>query len=144
MTMHPAVDSVLAALPGVTIERERIADDGEYSHHGRRIFVRHGLRGPEWVVAVAHEAVHALRGDVPCCSPELEARQEAIVNRDAARLLIDIRDLAEAAAALAGDPHAIADELGVTYEVVRLRVQHLHPSERAFLKRRLEHTEESA
>jgi hypothetical protein len=144
MTTHPAVVAILAALPGVTVERAAIRADGEYHHARRTILIRHGLRGPAWLSTLVHEALHAQRGDEPCCRGDLEARQEEAVCRDAARLLIPIRDLAEAAAAYAGDPHRLADELGVDYATVAARVRHLHPSEQAYLKRRLEHTEESA
>lgn len=144
MTLPAPLERALQAMPWLSIDRAPMGERGRYYQQHRAILTRHGLRGPAYFTALAHEIIHAQRGDAPCCSPELEARQEAIVNRDTARLLIDIRDLAEAAAALAGDPHAIADELGVTYEMIALRVKHLHPSERAFLQRRLEHTEETA
>jgi hypothetical protein len=88
-----------------------------------------------------HEVVHAENGDETCESAVLQARQEASVDRDASRRLIDIHDLADIAAAHPDDAHLVADELDVDLETLRCRLRHLHPSERHYLRQRMEHTE---
>lgn len=58
-----------------------------------------------------------------------------MVRKEAARLLIDIRDLSRAM--LWSDHIAdVADELVCRPIDVRIRLQHLHPSERGYLKSR--------
>lgn len=141
---HPVVQRLLGSMPEVTVERAGILHRGEFHAARQTILIRHGLRGPQWLSTIVHEALHAQRGDVGCSDSAVGARQEARCDRDAARLLINIDDLAEAAAAFAGDGHRIADELGVDYETVANRVKHLHPAERHYLRRRLEHLEESS
>jgi hypothetical protein len=86
---------------------------------------------------LAHELVHAERGDEPSGSLVLDARQELAVSKEAARRLIGIRALGEALAWSTCVAEA-ADELWVDEDTVRVRLQHLHPAERAYLKRRLE------
>lgn len=93
---------------------------------------------------VAHEVEHALAGDVGCGSAALEARQESRCEQRAAHKLIPLARLAEVAAAHPDDPHRVADELDVDYDTLAVRLRHLHPSERHYLRRRLAHTEESA
>lgn len=82
--------------------------------------------------ALAHELGHALRGDLPCGDDVLDARQEALVEQWAARKLIDLHALADALK-WSDDPSEIADALWVTVELIMVRVQHLHPAERAYL-----------
>lgn len=86
---------------------------------------------------LAHELVHAERRDEPCGSIVLDARQELVVSKLAARRLIPIRDLGEALA-WASSVHEAADELWVDEDTLRVRLAHLHPSERAYLVNRLE------
>jgi hypothetical protein len=144
VSIHPAVERLLLTMPWLTVVRAPLRERGRYYPEHRAILVRHGLRGPQYDATVAHEALHAVRGDEPCVDGACEARQEARCDQEVARLLIDLHDLADAAAAYGNDGHLLADELGVEYEVLATRVRHLHPSERAYLHRRLEHTEESA
>lgn len=82
---------------------------------------------------LAHELVHVERG--PVSQAYLEREEEA-VNAEAARRLIGIRELGEAMA-WSEDPHEIADELWVDVPTLEARLRHLHPSERAYLMRRL-------
>lgn len=84
---------------------------------------------------IAHETEHIYRG--PARATE-RGREEAAVDRAAARKLIDIRDLGEALA-WSIDLHQAADELWVDVDTLTTRLKHLHPAERAYLKRRLEH-----
>lgn len=101
----------------------------------RRILVRHGLRADEERCVLAHEAHHALRGPSPRW---MHAREEEAVSRAAARYLINIRDLGEALAWSLNMAEA-AEELHVDEPTLRARLRGLHPAERAYLRKRLEH-----
>lgn len=98
----------------------------------------------EYLCTLAHEwehwlAQHELTGDL-----HVDAMIETEAEQRAARKLIDIRALAEAAAAHWEDAHRVAEELHVDYDTLMVRMNHLHPSERALLKRRMAHARESA
>lgn len=144
MSAHPAIVRLLAAMPWLTVAKANMADQGRYYPECETILVRRGLRGGRYNSTVVHEAVHAQRGDAPCADPASEALQEMRCERDAARLLIDVHDLADAAAAYPDDPHHVAEMLAVDYDTLAVRMKHLHPAERGYLKRRLAHTEETA
>lgn len=92
---------------------------------------------------LAHELVHVERGDEPCGSLVLDARQEHVVSKEAARrLLPDIRVIGEVLAwahtleEAADDPRIWTD-----LDTLVVRLEHLHPAERAYLKQRLERGE---
>lgn len=87
---------------------------------------------------LAHELGHAVRGDLPCGDQVLDIRQEAVVEQWAAQKLIELPSLADAMR-WSSDPHEVADELWVTVDLLRVRLAHLHPSEKAYLRRYLEH-----
>lgn len=90
---------------------------------------------------LTHELVHAERRDGPCGSVVLDARQERTVSQVAARRLIPLRALGEALR-WSRDPDEVAEELWVDVDTLRVRMAHLHPAERAYLKRRVEEVEE--
>ncbi len=85
---------------------------------------------------ITHELVHIERGPVPD-DDVLAAREESAVEQEVARRLIELKPLGEA---MAWSQHVseVADYLWVTEHLVEVRLKHLHPSERAYLKRRLE------
>ncbi|WP_210650792.1 hypothetical protein [Nocardioides sp. SYSU D00065] len=95
-------------------------------------------RGMSWAprrCTVVHELLHLRRG-VPAHG--WTAQDEQRVRRDSARMLLpDIHTIGEALA-WALDEHEAADELGVDVPTLTNRLQHLHPSERGYLKMRLE------
>lgn len=105
-----------AARLGISVHLAHISDDpellGYYVHSKRIIVIRLGLTPSETRSVLAHELAHAFYGDT-CSSGRNERRAE----RYAAQLLIDPGAYA---AAEAIDPHpaAIADELGVTTDLV--------------------------
>lgn len=142
--IHPALERLLQSMPWLSVVRAPMDQQARFYPEYDAILVRHGIRGPRYNAVVAHEAIHALRGDTQCADPASEAAQEERTDRDAARLLIDIRQLAEVAAQYPDDAHRIAEELDVDYETLATRMKYLHPSERHYLRRRLEHTEECA
>lgn len=87
--------------------------------------------------AIAHELTHIERGPVPV-EPIMAAREELAVEKATAIKLIPIHDLGEALAWAGGDLHQAADELWVDVQTLRVRLEHLHPCERHYLRRRLE------
>ena len=83
---------------------------------------------------LTHELVHLERGPAPVGGEE---REERLVDATAARLLIpSVRALGEALA-WAHHPEEAADELWVDIPTLMTRLRHLHPAERAYLRRRL-------
>lgn len=90
--------------------------------------------------AIAHEVTHIERGPVPS-EHVMAAREELAVEKVTARRLISIEHLGEALAWADGDTHQAADELWVDVQTLRVRLEHLHPSERHYLRRRLDHGE---
>lgn len=98
-----------------------------------------GMTQAERRCTLTHELVHLERGP---CPPGDEEREEKIVEREAARLLIDIRKLGESLA-WASCPEEAADELWVDVPTLRARLAGLHPSERHYLRERLSHLRDS-
>lgn len=85
---------------------------------------------------ICHEALHAHRGPIPD-DPVIVAREELAIERLAARKLIGLEALGEALAWSRFAP-VVADVLWVDEQLLDARLDHLHPSERAYLHRRLD------
>lgn len=85
---------------------------------------------------IAHEIEHIRRGPVPT-DPVLAAREEEQIDTAVARKLISLEQLGEALAWSANMQEAAA-ELWVDLPTLEARLNHLHPSERHYLRRRLE------
>lgn len=100
-------------------------------HVMQTITIRPGLTQAERRSCLAHELEHVERGPRPSTR-----REELICDQAAARKLIDLRALGEALA-WAHDLDEAAEELWVDCSLLEVRLAHLHPSERAYLKRRL-------
>lgn len=129
----------LAARPGLTLEWADLHDRlGEYLHDLQLIRLRRGMLRRQARCVLAHELRHHDTGDVPTGSAILDARQERRADREAARLLIDLRDLGDAL--VLHDCHlgAVAVELHVSRAAVENRLRYLHPAERGYLTRRLQ------
>lgn len=99
----------------VEVHIARLPSDrlGAYDHRRRRILLARGLTPVEQRSVLAHELGHALFMHVG----ESEAGERA-AERFAARVLIDPDALA-AACAWTHDDAELADELGVTVDIVR-------------------------
>lgn len=93
---------LLASLPG-SMRGAYMDDDGV-------IVLREGLSPAQRVSALAHETVHARRGDVGPQTVVVEAR----VDEDAAVLAVTPREYREAERVVGPDPRALAVELDVT------------------------------
>ncbi|KXI15225.1 hypothetical protein HMPREF3227_02516 [Corynebacterium sp. CMW7794] len=89
-----------------------------YHHATGTIIVRSGLDPATRICAIGHELGHAANGDD--CST---ARAERLADEWAARNLIDIDLVEDAAADNGGAPSAIAAELGITPRLLRIWMQ---------------------
>lgn len=109
-------------------------------HHARVIVLDRRLTQAERRSTLAHELEHADRGPMPA-NPVLAAREEAAVERAAARRLIDLVLLGDALAVTL-DLDAAAEDLWVDRATLETRLRTLHPVERHYLLRRTEHHRE--
>lgn len=114
---------------------------GLTDHRSRTIWLDSRLLQAERRCTIAHELEHVERGPVPT-DPVLAAREEAAIDKIVARRLIGLHALGDALAWSLNLDEA-ADELWVDVPTLRTRLEHLHPSERAYLRRRLQHHEEA-
>lgn len=95
----------------------------------RAVWVSASLSQVERRCVIEHERQHLIRG--PGGSVAFEERAVDVAT---AHALIRLGDLVEAAKWARSLPE-LADELNVTQDVVHTRLRHLHPSERAVLRR---------
>lgn len=86
---------------------------------------------------IAHELEHVRHGPTPA-DPVLAAREELAIDKAVAWRLIELKALGEALAWMQNLDEA-AEELWVDKATLLTRLRHLHPAERAYLARRLEH-----
>lgn len=98
---------------------------------------------------LAHELRHVDNGDEQIAhigpdGPRLARRQETRADRQAARLLIDLRALADALCAHPDAPALVADELDVTPDVLHCRLDSMGAAERERLVELLENQERAA
>jgi len=108
---------------------------GETDFDEQTISLRADLSWEERRCTIAHELVHVERGPAPLTLVE---REELHVSRIAARrLLPDIRVIGEALAWSRCHVGEAAEELGVDIGTLWDRLDHLHPSEMHYLRRRL-------
>lgn len=128
----------LAALPHITLEwREMVGRVGEYLHRDRLIVLDKRMPRRQMRSVLCHELRHAERAEVGIDCTKARRVQEARADREAARLLIDVRDLGDALVLHGQHVSAVAVELRVSDKMVRTRLSALHPAERGFLRDRL-------
>ena len=104
----------------------------------RLIVLRRSLHPIARRCVMAHELVHVDNDDVQLVScgpdgPRQARRQEDRADREAARRLIDLPDLAAAMAAHPISPRSVAAELDVTTDVLQCRLDNLGVDERTWL-----------
>jgi len=115
----------------------------------RLIVIRASLHPTSRRCVLAHELVHVDNDDeqlVGCGpdGPRQARRQETRADREAARRLITIDELAAAMLTHPTNPRAVAHELDVTVEVLQERLDHLDPDERSWLERELDRRDDAA
>lgn len=126
----------LRDLPHVTLQWHDGGPKGRTTFATNTISIRRGLSWAQRRCTVLHELLHIERG--PALEGALAAREEERVRRETARLMLpDVKMIGEAIAWALSEEEC-AEELGVDVPVLRYRLKHLHPSERAWLHRRLE------
>lgn len=122
----------LAGRPDLTLRWRHQRQCGLYRHHDRSILLRHGLTGAQARCTLAHELVHAERGDVQLSERALNARQELVVEREAARRLISLQALADAVR-WSCRPEEVSEVLHVDVGTLRARLAALTDQEREAL-----------
>lgn len=127
----------LAGRPHLTLLYRHQEPCGLYDRRERTIILRHGLTHAQRRCTLAHELVHDERDDVALSDAVLNARQELIVERTAARRLVPLSTLMDALM-WTGDFGEAADELLVDVVTLRARMESLTPEERAVLDRLLD------
>lgn len=108
---------------------------GSWCERTREIRLHPDLSQAERRCTLTHELIHAERGDTSC---------DESVHREAARRLIKIGPLLSAVAFYGEDWPAVAEELWVDEDTLRIRLASAHPSERGALSRCLVLRAESA
>lgn len=125
----------LRALTHVTLLWHDGGPAGETDFEANTISLRRGMTHDERRCTILHECLHVERGPV---LTTLADREEMRVERETSRLLLpDVRAVGEALA-WGRDLAEAAWELSVDSGTLRIRLENLHPAERAYLRRRLE------
>lgn len=106
---------------------------GQYHHGLRRITLDPRMPKRQRRSVLCHELRHAEAGDEHTACDRANLRQEQAADQRAARLLIDVRDLARAMVVHDCHHSAVAVELHVSDRLLSVRLDHLHPSERHWL-----------
>lgn len=110
---------------------------GITDYHHRTVTLDPRLNQAERRCTIAHETEHIHRGPYPTL---VEHREERTVDRNVARLLLPDIDVIGEALAWAHCVDEAADELWVDRPTLETRLRYLHPSERGWLRQRLEET----
>jgi hypothetical protein len=106
---------------------------GLWDESTRTVWLHRDLTSAERRSTLAHELVHAERGDVPCGDPVLDTRQELRVESEAARRLLPLPLLSDVLR-WARDPREAAAELDVDPAMLAVRLADLTAAERARLR----------
>lgn len=107
---------------------------GYTDHAARRVVLALGLTQEERRCTIAHETQHIIAGPV---AEHHRAREEMRADKEAARLLLpDIKVIGEALAWGRSNEEA-ATELWVDVDMLRCRLDNLHPAEKGYLRNRL-------
>ena len=112
--------------------------DGVTRWSDRTIWVRHGLSQVQRRCIIEHERQHVIRGPGGAI-----AYEERAVDIATAHTLISLDALISAAKWARSLPE-LADELNVTQDLAHVRLNHLHPAERAALRRATQQEPEEA
>jgi hypothetical protein len=102
---------------------------------GATVVLANGLTQAERRCTLTHELGHVHRGPLPA-DPWLAAREHAAIDREAARLLVELHALADALR-WSDDADEVADELWVDVPTLRARLADLTAHEADVLNRAL-------
>lgn len=124
----------LASHSHLVLRREPPADGnlGEYLHHKNLILLHPDMPRRQARSVLCHELRHHEAGDTG-----VSLRQEFLADTRSARLLVDHRDLADAMVLHDQHRSTVAVELGVSLDIVHIRLKHLWRREWEYLRRRL-------
>lgn len=110
---------------------------GQYEHGLRRITLDPRMPRRQIRSVLCHELRHAEAGDEHTVCTRTNLRQEQAADQHAARMLVDVRDLARAMVIHDCHHSAVAVELHVSDRLLGVRLDHLHPSERHWINSQL-------
>lgn len=144
VSCHPPALASRAMSNGVNVKTARLPDDlmGLWDPQSRTIWLDDRLTAAERRCTLEHELVHAERGDGPCATAWHQAKQEASVDREAARRLIDLEDLVSGILR-SQDERELAEHLHVDVDTVLTRLSDLTPRELRHVEQRLAEVEAS-
>ncbi len=128
---HHPWRTLLAPLPNWHVEFCRLPAGvkGLTDIETKTIWISNRLNQAERRSTIAHEARHVALGHAEC-DPETDAQ----VEQEASRALIPLSELLRVLPWARNTTEA-AEELWVDTDLLRARLNHLHPSERAAIKR---------
>lgn len=127
-------DELAAHGDGLDLEwREMRGRAGQYRHDLRRITLDPRMPRRQIRSVLCHELRHAEAGDEHTACSRTNLRQEQVADQRAARLMVDVRDLARALVIHECHHSAAAVELRVSDRLLGVRLDHLHPSERHWI-----------
>ncbi|MDD2859009.1 MAG: ImmA/IrrE family metallo-endopeptidase [Candidatus Nanopelagicales bacterium] len=127
----------MARVETVTIRTADLGDvDGMWDPDTRIIWLHQDLTPAERRCTLAHEIIHAARGDEHCRDHVLNARQERLVDEIASRLLIPL-DLLADALVWCHDDAQLCDALDVDLDTLDARRRFLTLEERHYLSARI-------
>jgi Zn-dependent peptidase ImmA (M78 family) len=134
--MAPPFDQSTDVPPDVTVRTAALAEGlmGLWDEDERTVWLDARLTPAERRCTLAHELVHAERGDLPCEDPVLDTRQEQRVEREAARRLVPLERLLDALR-WTSDAAEAADVLDVDPALLRTRLEALSRAERRTVER---------
>lgn len=129
----------LASLPHLKLLREPPGDGllGDYDDRSGVIRLDPRMPRRQARSVLCHEIRHHEAADVATDCVRTTLRQEFLADTRAARLLVDCRDLADAMIIHDQVQSAVSVELGVSLDVVQVRLKHLWRLEWDYLRRRL-------
>lgn len=135
MTYNPGADLARRYPRWVLRHRPLIGGIPEVLCWRRQVILieRHMSRSAR-LCAEAHAVAHLDLEHAATLRGVLEAREEHSADLLAARRMVEVRALASTLT-LDLPPADLADELGVTSHLLTVRLNHLHPSERALIRR---------
>lgn len=130
MTYHPWRE--LRGRPEIDVQWAALPLDVSALVEGTSITIDSRLTQVQRRCSLLHELLHVERG-VP---HGVDEREESLVEQEVARRLVPLEQLVDALR-WSRHPREVADHCWVTVDVILTRAEHLHPSERHYLRRAL-------